>query len=104
MPDIVVRNVDDAMLERLGQVAAEHNWSVDEVLRHALRYALGLGGESLVVRERRDIARLRGTWNSDETAMFDAALTAFERLDGAPLFEGAAASESPPSHARRRGD
>ncbi|MEO5623197.1 MAG: hypothetical protein ABJB02_09075 [Dokdonella sp.] len=88
MPDLVIHNVDSVVSERIRQVAAERNWSLDEVLLHALRYALGLGGESLVSRERRDIARLRGTWNSDETAMFDAALTAFEHIEGAPLFEG----------------
>ena len=87
MPDLVIHNVDNAMSERIRQIAAERNWSLDEVLVHALRYALGLSGESLVLRERRDIARLRGTWNSDETAMFDAALTAFEHIEGAPLFE-----------------
>lgn len=90
MPDLVIRNVDAALGERIRQVAAERNWSVDDVLMHALRFALGLGGESLVLRERRDIARLRGTWNSDETAMFDAALNAFEGIEGAPLFEGGA--------------
>lgn len=88
MPDLVIHNVDKVVSERVRQIAAERNWSLDEVIMHALRYALGLGGESLVLRERRDIARLRGTWNSDETAMFDAALTAFEHIEGRPLFEG----------------
>ena len=84
--DIVIRNVDDAITQRLDQVATELAWPIDEVVVHALRYALGLGGQSLVRGERRDIARLRGVWNSDETAMFDDALDAFERIDGRPLF------------------
>jgi len=84
--DIIIRNVDEAIRERLDQVATELGWQTDEVVEQALRYALGLSGESLVRRERRDIARLRGIWNSDETAMFDDALDAFERLDGRPLF------------------
>jgi hypothetical protein len=104
--DIVIRNVDDAITERLDQVANELAWPTDEVVIHALRYALGLGGQSLVRGERRDIARLRGVWNSDETAMFDDALDAFERLDGRPLFsESESAAKSPArdgSGSRRR--
>ncbi|MEO6689870.1 MAG: hypothetical protein ABIS07_12990 [Dokdonella sp.] len=84
--DIVIRNIDDAITERLDQIANDLAWPLDEVVIHALRYALGLGGQSLVRGERRDIARLRGVWNSDETETFDNALEAFERLDGRPLF------------------
>ncbi|MEO7430677.1 MAG: hypothetical protein ABIR62_01255 [Dokdonella sp.] len=102
--DIVIHNVDDAIRERLDQVANELGWQTDEVVEQALRYALGLSGESLVRRERRDIARLRGVWNSDETAMFDDALDAFERLDGRPLFSDAegAGKGSPATTARRK--
>lgn len=92
--DIVIHNVAEAIRERLDQVASDLGWQTDEVVEQALRYALGLSGESLVRRERRDIARLRGVWNSDETAMFDDALTAFERLDGRPLFSDQAGPES----------
>jgi hypothetical protein len=101
--DIVIRNVDEAIRERLDQVATELGWQTDEVVEQALRYALGLSGESLVRRERRDIARLRGIWNSDETAMFDDALDAFERLDGRPLFsEGDGGGERTPGGSARR--
>jgi hypothetical protein len=102
--DIVIRNVDAAIRERLDQVATELGWETDEVVEQALRYALGLSGESLVRRERRDIARLRGVWNSDETAMFDDALTAFERLDGRPLFseDEGVAKRIPGGNARRK--
>lgn len=104
--DIVIHNVDEAIRERLDQVANELGWQTDEVVEQALRYALGLSGESLVRRERRDIARLRGVWNSDETAMFDDALTAFEGLDGRPLFsddDGAGAGRPRGGAHRKRG-
>lgn len=91
--DIVIRNVDDAITERIDQIANDLAWTLDEVAMHALRYGLGLGGQSLVRRERRDIARLRGVWNPDETAMFDDALTAFEHIEGRPLFTD---SDDPP--------
>jgi hypothetical protein len=96
--DIVIRNVDDAIADRLDQVATELAWPTDEVVVHALRYALGLGGQSLVRGERRDIARLRGVWNSDETATFDDALNAFERLDGRPLFSDDGPAAKSPAH------
>lgn len=86
MTDILIREVDDAIAERLRQVAVERNWPVNQVILHALRLALGLGGEELVRRDRQDIAHLRGTWNPGETAAFREALTAFERVDGTPLF------------------
>ena len=86
MTDILIREVDDAIAERLRQIAVERNWPVNQVIVHALRVALGLGGEELVKRDRQDIAHLRGTWNPGETAAFREALTAFERVDGQPLF------------------
>jgi hypothetical protein len=88
MTDILIREVDDAIAERLRQIAVERNWPVNQVIVNALRYALGLGGEDLVRRDRQDIAHLRGTWNSGETAAFREALNAFEHLDGTPLFSG----------------
>jgi hypothetical protein len=93
--DILIRNVDAAIAERLDQIAGELDWSTDEVIVHGLRYALGLGGESLVHRDRRDIAHLRGVWNPDETAIFDDALSAFEHIDGRPLFSDTDAGAKP---------
>lgn len=86
MTDILIRDVDDAIAERLRQVAVERNWPVNQVIVNALRYALGLGGEDLSRRDRQDVAHLRGTWNPGETAAFRDALSAFERVPGAPLF------------------
>jgi hypothetical protein len=86
MTDILIREVDDAIAERLRQIAVERNWPVNQVILHALRLALGLGGEELVRRDRQDIAHLRGTWNPGETAAFREALSAFEHVDGRPLF------------------
>jgi len=106
MTDILIREVDDAIAERLRQIAVERNWPVNQVIVHALRVALGLGGEDLVKRDRQDIAHLRGTWNSGETAAFREALSAFEHVDGRPLFtDGEAPAPAPESElqkARRR--
>ena len=103
MTDILIREVDDAIAERLRQVAVERNWPVNQVILHALRVALGLGGEDLVKRDRQDIAHLRGTWNPGETAAFREALTAFENVSGQPLFaDDGAPPETELQKARRR--
>lgn len=88
MPDILVRNIDDAMAERIKTIARERNWSINEVIVYILRHSLGLGGEDIVKREHdiHDVAVLAGTWDPREAAAFRTALEAFEHLEGQPLF------------------
>ena len=86
MPDILVRNIDDALAERIKTIARERNWSINEVIVHVLRHSLGFGGEDVVRREIHDVAELGGTWNPKESAAFRKALEAFEGLEGTPLF------------------
>jgi hypothetical protein len=100
MTDILIRDVDDAIAERLRIVAVERNWPVNQVIVNALRYALGLGGEDLARRDRQDIAHLRGTWNTGETDAFRSALSAFEHMDGTPLFSDA--TPAPPAEKPKR--
>lgn len=77
MPDIVVRHIDDSMVERIKAVARERKWSINDVIIDAMRNGLGLDGEKLAgVREFRSIANLAGTWKADETAAFEEALEA----------------------------
>ena len=102
MTDILIREVDEAIAERLRQVAVERNWPVNQVIVNALRFALGLGGEDLARRDRQDIAHLRGTWNTSETAVFREALTAFERVEGTPLFSEDDPKPHEPHTGRRR--
>ena len=102
MTDILIRELDEAIAERIRQIAIERNWPVNDVILHALRYAFGLGGEDFARRERQDIAHLRGTWNSGETAAFREALSAFERVDGTPLFSSDEPAVSPAAGKRRR--
>jgi hypothetical protein len=86
VPDILVRHIDEATAERIKAIARERQWSINEVVLHALRHGLGLAGEDATRRELHDIATLSGTWESSETAAFRAALEAFERVSGKPLF------------------
>jgi len=88
VPDILVRNIDDATADRIKSIARERNWSINEVIVYILRHSLGFGGEDIVKRDRdiHDVAVLAGTWDPKETAAFRTALEAFEQVDSPPLF------------------
>lgn len=85
MPDILVRHIDDALADRIKDIARERQWSINEAILYALRRGVGLDTDD-VRRELHDIAMLSGTWESTEAAAFRAALEAFERISGKPLF------------------
>ena len=74
------------MADRIKAIAREREWSINEVILHALRHSLGLIEEDLVNREMHDIAVIGGTWDSRETSAFRSAVEAFEQIDGQPLF------------------
>jgi len=77
VPDIAVRHIDDAMVERIKQIARDRKWSINDVILHALRSGLGMGGETLSTeREFHSIATLTGTWQAEEAAAFEEAIDA----------------------------
>lgn len=78
MPDVVVRHIEDAMAERIKTLARERQWSINDVILHALRYGLGMGGDVFGSHEQefRSVAHLGGTWDASETAAFQEALEA----------------------------
>ena len=86
MPDILVRNIDEAVADRIKTIARERNWSINDVIIHVLRHSLGFGGDDVTHRDIHDVAVLSGTWDTKESAAFRTALEAFERIDGKPLF------------------
>jgi hypothetical protein len=86
VPDIFVRNIDEAVADRIKTIARERNWSINDVVVHVLRHSLGFGGEDMTHRDVHDVAVLSGTWDAGESAAFRTALEAFERIDGKPLF------------------
>ena len=87
MPDILVRNIEESVAERIKAIARERNWSINEVILHVLRHSLGLGGEDVMRREIHDVAVIGSTWDAGEAAAFRTALEAFERVEGTPLFD-----------------
>jgi hypothetical protein len=97
VPDILVRHIDDALADRIKDIAREHQWSINEAILFALRRGVGLGvDDAQARRELHDIAMLSGTWESTETAAFRAALEAFERVSGRPLFVDDPAEDQTP--------
>ncbi len=95
MPDILVRNIEDTVAERIKTIARERNWSINEVILHILRHSLGFGGEDITNREIHDVAVLNGTWDTRESTAFRTALEAFERIEGKPLFVDAKPDQPP---------
>jgi hypothetical protein len=86
MPDILVRNIEESVAERIKAIAREHQWTINETILHVLKQGLGFDGEDIFHREMHDIAVLAGTWDSVETAAFRSAVEAFEKREGQPLF------------------
>lgn len=86
MPDILVRNIDEQLAERIKVIAREKQWSINDVILQLLKEGLGFAGEDIFRREMHDIAVLAGTWDPKETAAFRSAVEAFENREGQPLF------------------
>ena len=89
MPDILVRNIDEQLAERIKAIAREKQWSINEVILQVLKQGLGFSSEDIFKREMHDIAVLAGAWDPKETAAFRSAVEAFERREGQPLFSDA---------------
>ncbi len=88
MPDFLLRGIDNAIAERVKAIARERNWSINDVILHLLKQALGMSEEDISgAHPHQDIATLAGTWDPAESAAFRAALEAFENLpeDETPL-------------------
>lgn len=95
VPDILVRNIEEIVAERIKAIAREREWSINEVILHLLHESLGfVAGDETFRREMHDIAVLAGTWDSKETAAFRSAVEAFEQVDGQPLFSDSETSDS----------
>jgi hypothetical protein len=86
VPDILLRNIDEVVAERIKAIARERQCSINDVILQVLKHSLGFGGEDIVHREMQDIALLPGAWDPRETAAFRSAVEAFEQVEGQPLF------------------
>ena len=88
MPDLVIRHVDHLLTERIQSFAKSHQWSINEVLLHALRRGLGVaenGQQAETLIEADELAGLAGAWNPTEQAVFRETVQALSTTRGDSL-------------------
>jgi hypothetical protein len=86
MADFLVRDIDERVAERLKELARQKGWPLNDVILHLLKQALGLA-EPEPPPVPGDIARLRGTWNEEESRALEEAMRAMSGLpDDAPAY------------------
>jgi hypothetical protein len=88
MPDLVIRHVDHLLAERIQAFAKTHQWSLNEVLLHALRRGLGAaegGQQAEILVDADDLAGLVGPWNATEQAVFRETVQALSTARGDSL-------------------
>jgi len=85
MPDLVIRQVDHLLAERIQAFAKNRQLTVNEVLLHALRRGLGVaedGQRTEAAVDAHELAMLAGPWNATEQAAFHEALQALSAARG----------------------
>ena len=78
MPDLVIRHIDNLMAERIKALAKERQWSINDVVLHALRHGLGMASTNLFAETMldTDTVVLSGHWDAAERAAFHEAVQA----------------------------
>ncbi|HET6552452.1 MAG TPA: hypothetical protein VFG49_02855 [Dyella sp.] len=82
MPDLVIRHIDNLMAERIKSLAKERQWSINDVVLHALRHGLGMASANLFAEtmlDPGDMTMLAGQWDAGEKAAFQEAVLALAR-------------------------
>lgn len=78
MPDILVKDIDPAVADRIKRIARDRGWPINDVVLSLLRQALGLEQPDPPLPG--DIARLTGTWEDEESKALAEAIEALKRL------------------------
>jgi hypothetical protein len=80
VPDIVIRHIDNLMAERIKSLAKDRQWSINDVVLHALRHGLGMAQSGNVFAETMldpgELTVLSGQWDAREKAAFQEAVQA----------------------------
>jgi hypothetical protein len=77
--DILLRDIDPEMAERIKALARQRGWPIQDVILQLLKQGLGMV-EPLPPPVPGDIARLPGAWEDEESRAFREAMQAFEKL------------------------
>ena len=91
MPDLVIRHIDNLMAERIKALAKERQWSINDVVLHALRHGLGMASSNLFAETMLDpgeLTTLAGQWDVKEKAAFQEAVQALSRTAPTQLAPG----------------
>ncbi len=86
MADILVRDIDERVAERIKEVARQKGWPLNDVVLYLLKQSLGfIEPEPPPIPG--DIARLSGAWGDEEMKAFESAMSALDGLpDDAPSY------------------
>ncbi len=79
MPDMILQHVDSLLAERVKALARDRQWSINEVLLHALRNGLGISAAqqfSETLRDPQALTQLGDHWEAAEQGAFQDALHA----------------------------
>ena len=82
MATVIIRNLDDGLVERLKHAAQECGLSLDKYLSQLLAQSLRAcqDGESGDVSPRNDLRRLAGRWTAGQAREFKAAVAPFSAV------------------------
>jgi hypothetical protein len=78
MPDILVKDIDPDIAERIKRIARDRGWPINDVVLSLLRQALGMEIPDPPLPG--DIARLTGTWEDEESRALKEAIEALRKL------------------------
>jgi hypothetical protein len=82
VPDMILQHVDNLLAERVRAMARDRQWSINEVLLHALRNGLGISAAQQFSESLRDPQALSPPadhWEAAEQGAFQEALCALAR-------------------------
>lgn len=89
MPDIVVRQIDEALAERIKELALVRNWSINDVILHALRHGLGQAASDPFTGREIELGRRMGVGlDAGEDQAFADALAALADVPAGQFARG----------------
>ncbi|MEO9078524.1 MAG: hypothetical protein ABI268_04335 [Rhodanobacter sp.] len=82
MPEVIVQQVDEVLIERIKALARQRRCSINEVLLHVLRHGLSVAAAQQGAESWRDpdmLGELDGHWDAAERGVFHEALLALAK-------------------------
>lgn len=79
MKSITIHKLDDALAERLADIARDNNTSLNRTIKRLLADALGYDPQ--LAQRRAGFAALCGVWNDEQRREVEANLADFESID-----------------------